>query len=312
MTGARILVTGGGGFCGSAIAAALARSGHDVVATVRPGRRPVTPILGQVETVECDLTDPDAVADLLAWVRPDSCVHAAAAGARERCDDLELLVRTNVSATTSLVGMLADVGATRVVTLGSSSEYGSPAGAMTESSPPSPDDLYGLSKLAGGLAALAIGRARGLATTHLRLFSVYGPGEAAGRLVASLTRAIAERRPIALTGGRQVRDFVFIDDVVDATLHALVAPTPVVGTFNVGTGIETSVHELAQLACALAGGDVSLLRFGELPYRADERFSWRADTRLAAHQLGWKATTSLRAGLAQTLAALAADLRIAA
>ena len=52
---------------------------------------------------------------------------------------------------------------------------------------------------------------------HLRLFSVYGPGEAANRLVASLVRAVVARRPIDLTGGRQVRDFVFIDDVVEAT-----------------------------------------------------------------------------------------------
>jgi nucleoside-diphosphate-sugar epimerase len=312
VTRARILVTGAGGFCGSAIAAALARRGHDVVGTVRPGRRAFAPALAQVEIAECDLTNHAATSRLISRVRPDHCVHAAAAGARGPCHDLDLLLRTNVVATARLVEALADVGARRIVTLGSSSEYGTPVGAMAESSTASPDDLYGVSKLAGGLAAHAMGRARGIETTNLRLFSVYGPGEAPERLVPSLMRAIAERRPVALTGGRQVRDFIFIDDVVDATLHALFTPAPTTGTFNVGTGIETSVRELAQLACALAGGDTSLLQFGKLPYRAGERFTWRADTRLATQELGWQATTSLKAGLSCTLAACRDDLRLAA
>jgi UDP-glucose 4-epimerase len=312
MTHERVLVTGAGGFCGRAIAAALASGGHDVVATIRPGTRSATGALGQVELVECDMTDAGAIAALVERTRPARCVHAAAAGARARCDDLDLLLRTNVGSTVALAEALAQTGATRLLTLGSSSEYGTPNGAMCESSVAAPDDLYGISKLSAGLAAHAIGRARRLQTVHLRLFSVYGPGEAPERLVASVVRAVAERRPIALTGGRQVRDFVFIDDVVDATLHALFTPSPAAGTFNVGTGVETSIRELALLACGLAGADSALLRFGALPYRDDERFAWRADTRRAASELGWRASTSIRNGLASTLGAMRGELAIAA
>ena len=198
------------------------------------------------------------------------------------------------------------------MTLGSSSEYGTPRGAMSESTVPAPDDVYGISKLAAGLAAQAIGRRSDLQTLHLRLFSVYGPGEAPERLVASVVRAIAGRRAIALTAGRQVRDFVFIEDVVDATLHALFTPAPATGTFNVGTGIETSIRELALIACGLAGADPGLLQFGALPYRDDERFSWRADTSRAANELGWRATTTLGGGLSHTLAAALAEQQVAA
>ena len=312
MTDGRVLVTGAGGFCGRAIAAALAAGGHQVVGTIRPGTRAAALLLEGVELIECDMTDAVAIAGLVSRVRPDRCVHAAAAGARARCDDLDLLLRTNVSSAVALATSLADCGATRLVTLGSSSEYGTPLGAMSESAIAAPDDLYGISKLAQGLATHAIGHERDLQTMHLRLFSVYGPGEAPERLVASVVRAIAERRPIALTGGRQVRDFVFIDDVVDATLHALFTPTPDAGTFNVGTGIETSIRELAVVACGLAGADAALLQFGALPYRSDERFSWRADTRKAASELGWRATTTLRGGLSSTLAAARVELRVVA
>jgi UDP-glucose 4-epimerase len=307
-----VLVTGAGGFCGRAIAAALAAGGHDVIATVRPGSPLSAPPAGNVELVECDMADDQAIARLVARAAPAHCVHAAAAGARARCDDLDVLLRSNVGATVALAEALAGCGARRLVTLGSSSEYGTPRGAMSESAVAAPDDLYGISKLAAGLAAHAVGRARGLETLHLRLFSVYGPGEGPERLVASVVRAIAERRPIALTGGRQVRDFVFIDDVVDATLHALFTDTPETGTFNIGTGIETSIRELALTACGLAGADTAILRFGDLPYRGDERFAWRADTTRTSAKLGWRATTTLRAGLSSTLAAARGELRTAA
>jgi UDP-glucose 4-epimerase len=312
MTDGRVLVTGAGGFCGRAITAALVAGGHDVVATVRPGSVARTLPDANVELVECDMTDGQAIARLVARVRPERCVHAAAAGARARCDDLDLLLRTNVGSTVALAESLAGCDATRLVTLGSSSEYGTPLGAMSESAVAAPDDLYGVSKLAAGLAAHAVGRIHDLETMHLRLFSVYGPGEAPGRLVASVVRAIAERRPIELTGGRQVRDFVFIDDVVDATLHALFSDTPDAGTFNIGTGIETSIRELALTACGLAGADSAILRFGALPYRSDERFTWRADTTRTAALLGWRATTTLRTGLSSTLAAVRDELRIPA
>jgi nucleoside-diphosphate-sugar epimerase len=308
----RVLVTGAGGFVGHAVAAALAARGHEVIATVRPGRRHLAHPLPQVEVVECELTDRLALERLVARVRPERAVHAAAAGARSRCDDLALLLRTNTEATAVLVAALADHGAERIVTLGSSSEYGTPAGAMSESLAPAPDDLYGVSKLAGGLAARAIARARGIACLHLRLFSVYGPGEAPSRLVPSVVRAVAAREPLELTGGRQVRDFVYVDDVVEAVLLALFTDRTADGTYNVGTGVETSVRELAELASALAGADPSLLRFGSLAYRGDERFAWRADTRLAAEALGWRATTLLPDGLASTLGAARSDLRMAA
>jgi nucleoside-diphosphate-sugar epimerase len=296
----RVLVTGAGGFCGHAIAAALAARGHEVIATVRPSRRSLARPLAQVELAECDLTDRGALERLVARVRPERCVHAAGIGVQGTCDDLDRLLLTNVTATAALVTALAEGGAERVVTLGSSREHGTPDGT--------PDDLYGISKLAGGLAAGSIARRSELDCLHLRLFSVYGPGEAPRRLVASLLRAVTAHARLELGDGGETRDFVCIDDVVEATLHALFAPAGTVGTFDVGTGIETSVRELAHLASTLAGADPGLVQFdrdGDLPVR-------HADTRTTAQQLGWHAATSLRDGIAQTLDALRGELRLAA
>jgi polyisoprenyl-phosphate glycosyltransferase len=300
----RVLVTGAGGFCGAAIADALAASGDDVVATMRPGgRRPPAGLA----VAAWDLHDPAAADALVREVRPHVCVHAAAAGARSRCDDVDELLRVNVTATAALTAALAAHGALRLVTLGSSSEYGTPAGSMTEDVVPAPDDCYGVSKLAGGLIARTIARVGGPEFVHLRLFSVYGPGEDADRLVPRVLRAVAERQPIDLTPGEQARDFIYVDDMVEAVALATARPGIDGAMLNVGTGVETTVRKLAETACAIAGADPALLRFGAQPYRRGERFRWVADPRRAEAVLGFRARTELADGLRQTLAALPAE-----
>jgi nucleoside-diphosphate-sugar epimerase len=300
----RVLVTGAGGFCGAAIADALAAAGDDVIATMRPGgRRPPAGL----RVAEWDLRDPDAVGALVRDIRPHVCIHAAAAGARARCDDVDELVQVNVVATAALTTALAAHGALRLVTLGSSSEYGTPAGAMAEDVVPAPDDAYGVSKLAGGLMARTLSRAAGPETVHLRLFSVYGPGEDAERLVPRVLRAVATQSPIDLTPGEQARDFVYVDDVVEAVALAAARPGIDGAVLNVGTGVETTVRRLAETACTIAGADPALLRFGAQPYRRGERFRWVADPRRAEAVLGFRARTPLAEGLQRTLAALATE-----
>lgn len=136
----------------------------------------------------------------------------------------------------------------------------------------------------------------------MRLFSVYGPGEDRRRLVPSVIDALLAGRPLALTPGEQVRDFVYVDDVAEALLEAVHGPGLDGHTFNVGTGVQTSVRELGAIVADQLGGH-QLLRFGERPYRPDERFSWRASTVLTERILRWTARTPLAEGIARTIEA---------
>jgi UDP-glucose 4-epimerase len=307
----RVAVTGAAGFVGAAVVARLLADDAEVVAIVRPGGDPSRLAAG-VDTLEVDLEDEDGAARAIAALEPELCVHLAAAGAVVRERDHERLLRLNAIFPAALARALAAAGCRRLVTAGSSSEYGPVAGPMSEERAPVPDDLYGAAKLAGGLLARAAGLELGLETAHLRLFSVYGPGEDPRRLIASVARALLERRPIDLTPGDQVRDFVYVDDVAEALVAAATGPLPSGAIVNVGSGCQTTVREACLLLATAAGADPALLRFGARPYRARERFSWQADTSYAETALRWRARTTLEQGLALTVESVRAGMEVAA
>jgi nucleoside-diphosphate-sugar epimerase len=297
-----ILVTGASGFIGARVVAHALECGYSVTALVRPDSHlhRLEHLRNEVDVVRADVTDRRALERVVATVAPDACVHLAAAGAVVREDDIDTVVAANALAPAHLAAALARTGCRRLVTAGSSSEYGTVEGVMDETAAPLPDDVYGVAKLAGGLLAAVAGAGHGLETAHLRLFSVYGPGEDPRRLVSSVVRALLAGEPIALTPGAQVRDFVYVDDVAEALVAAVRRPGLDRMTVNVGTGVQTSVRELAGIAADIAGGH-DLLRFGAVAYRPGERFSWRASTARAEQVLGWRARTSLRDGLARTI-----------
>jgi dolichol-phosphate mannosyltransferase len=283
---------------------ALAR-GHAVAALVGPGSRldRLEPVIDEIELVRADITDGDALVHAAAQTSPDAAIHLAAAGAVVASGDVRPLMEANAIAPWLLANALAQSGCRRLVTAGSSSEYGTVNEAIAESRAPDPDDPYGVAKLAGGLLARVAGRELGLTTAHLRIFSLYGPGEDARRLVASVIAALLQGRPVPLSPGEQVRDFVYVDDAADAFLDAAERPALDGVTLNIGSGTQTSVREMCLLVAAQTGGE-ELLRFGELPYRSGERFQWRADTTHTERLLGWRAQTALPDGIAATIAAM--------
>jgi nucleoside-diphosphate-sugar epimerase len=304
----RTTVTGGAGFVGAALVQRLLDHGHDVVAIVRPGSRidRLAGVLEHVELVEADFGAPADAAAAVAATRPDVCFHLAAAGAVVRDADPRRVAVVNALAPLELALALDAAGCGRLVTAGSSSEYGSLDGAMSEERAPLPDDVYGAAKLAGGLLARAAAAA-GLETCHVRLFSVYGPGEDERRLVPSVARALLAGKPVELTPGEQVRDFVYVDDVAAALEAAAVEPRAAGEIVNAGTGRQTRVRDLCLLLAHAAGAETDLLRFGARPYVPGERFSWCAGVDHASAVLGWRAETTLEDGLRRTLDALAAE-----
>ena len=249
--GRRILVTGGAGFVGGAVATRLVGAGAKVTVLddLFTGLPETVPSGAQF--VKGSVTDAALVGQLVA---DHSLVfHLAArniiASTKNPLDDFA----TNIGGTLNVLMAAREANTDRVVYSSSTSIYGNP-----RSIPINEDDLlvpltpYAVSKLGGENYCSAFYESYGVPVASVRYSNIYGPGQRPDNPycgVVSKFLAMAQNgQQISIHGdGEQTRDFTFIDDAVDATLLAAIHPRAEGEVFNVGTGIETSVNELAQL-----------------------------------------------------------------
>jgi nucleoside-diphosphate-sugar epimerase len=134
----------------------------------------------------------------------------------------------------------------------------------------------------------------------LRPFSIYGPFESATRLVPTAIRRALDGKPLPLTRGRFVRDFVFVDDVVDACLLAADRAGIDGETFNVGTGTETSNQEVVAVVEKVLGCRIDV-DLGGYEAHASDTHCWRADPTKAREKLSWQASVSFEEGVHRTV-----------
>ncbi|APE95112.1 NAD-dependent epimerase/dehydratase family protein [Halodesulfurarchaeum formicicum] len=301
IAGQQVLVTGGAGFIGSNIAAALL-DGNDVrvLDDLSSGRRENVP--DGAELLVGDVRDEDALDAAMAGV--DLVFHEAAVVSVARSTEAPLeTTRTNVDATVRVLEQARTEDA-RVVFASSAAVYGPPAYVpVDESHPKEPTSPYGVSKLAADQYVRLYASLYDVPTVALRYFNAYGPGQPDGDysgVIRTFVDQATAGEPITVHGdGQQTRDFVHIDDIVRANLRA--ATTPHVGeAFNVGTGDSVTVSKLAAHIQELAGSD-SPIRTSD-PRPGDIRHSC-AETTDARTKLGFEATVSLADGL-ETVAGL--------
>jgi UDP-glucose 4-epimerase len=216
-------------------------------------------------------------------------------------------VRAHVVGTAVVLRCARDAGVRRLVYVSSAEVYGrAELLPVAESAPTLPRSPYGAAKLGAESLVRAWPVEDGLDRVVLRPFSVYGAGVAASSLVGTVMRAAATAEAVTVRSLDTVRDYVHVTDVASAIRLALahpdVADAPV---FNVGSGVGTPVQELVRAALLGARRDVPLLVSGDgdRPGSADLPVLV-ADTRHAAERLGWRASLTLRDGIAGALRAL--------
>ena len=305
------LVTGGAGFIGSNLVDALLAQGERVVVVdnLSTGRRENLDgaLAAGAALHELDVTDAAALRALMEAERPQVVFHLAAQiDVRRSVEDPVADARVNVEGTINVLAAAHAAGVRRVVySATGGAVYGEAEQVPTpEQAPERPLAPYGQSKLAGEGYCALFARLHGLSTITLRYANVYGPRQdplGEGGVIAIFCGCLAEgRTPTIFGDGEQTRDFVYVGDVVAANLAA--AASTLTGSYNVGTGVETSVLALVETLDALELGPPLA------PCHADERAgevrrSCLDATRLR-EALGWSAATSLADGLRQTVAAI--------
>lgn len=305
--GSKCLVTGAAGFIGSHLAARLVALGHfvRVVDNLSTGDEANLAALdGEIEFLYGDLCDPDVCRRAVAGM--DVVFHLAAlASVPASLLDPWACHAANVNGTMRLLEACGRAQVARVVYSSSSSVYGDTAvAAKTEAAEPEPRSPYAASKLAGEQYVLAFARAGVLEGVALRYFNVFGPRQsprsAYAAVIPNFLQAALEQRPAELYGdGQQTRDFIYVENVVNANLLAASVPALRANgcVFNVGAGRRTSLLELITLIGGITGHQLGYVP--RAPRSGDVRDSLACLER-AHRRLGYESRVSLEQGLRRT------------
>lgn len=305
MKNMRILITGGAGFIGSYLAKRLIAAGHQIVLVdnLSTGKRQNVP--AETQFLELDVSHPESIA---AFPKDpfDAVCHLAAQSSGPASADIPYEdFKVNAASTLLLSRWCLEHEIPRFLYASSMAVYGNPPSpCVSETTPCLPVSYYGVSKLTSE-NLLRLASREGLSVTALRMFSVYGPGQNLANLkqgMASIYLAyMLQGEEVPVSGSLdRFRDLVYIDDVIQAWMFSLEHPLkkPGVATYNLGSGIPTTVRTLLQEL--LKAMDLpSDYPIQELLGSPSDQFGVYADIQKATDELGWRPRVSLQDGLKQ-------------
>ena len=299
----RVVVTGGAGFIGSHLCDALVERGDDVVAIDDLSTGSRDHVRAEVELVVADVAEEPVVRDAVRGA--DALLHVAGqASIFQSFEHPERDLAVNVGGTLAVLEACVAERVPRLVFASSMTVYGEPGEVPTpESAPCAPVSFYGVTKYAAERYAQISG-ARGLAVTSLRMFNVYGERQSLTNpyqgVLAIFIGNVLRGEPITIhSDGSQTRDFVYVADVVDAWLRVLDEPATAGEVYNVGSGRETSIRELADAVVAATGEEQWELR--SAPAQEGDIRRSAADVSRLREAVGWSPSTSLGDGMRRTL-----------
>lgn len=299
----RFLITGGAGFLGTALANRLVQDGHQVRVIDDLSAGDPSRLDERVLFTRGSVTDRPKLWTLLHDV---DCVYHLAA--RVLVSESILYPReyneVNVGGTVSVMEAMRDAGVRRVVFTSSGAVYGEQAHQpVREDFLPNPQSPYAVSKLAAEYYVRTIGALWGIETVILRIFNAYGPGQ---NLPPShppvvprfLSQALRGGSLVIFGGGGQTRDFVYVDDVVEALVAAATATDVDRRIINIGSGRATSINDLARLVARVVGEEVEVLHS---PAESGGVSQLCADITAARRMLGYEPKIDLEQGLRLTI-----------
>lgn len=299
----KILVTGGAGFIGSHLVKALDNEGHEVfvIDNLSSGKRENLP--SHIPLVVADVQNICSVEGLPETV--DAVFHLAAQmDVRHSVADPVNDAEINVLGTVDVLQYAVKAGAKRFVFSSSGGAIYGPANEIPtpETHPVASSSPYGIAKYSAEQYVQLFARLHDLHPVILRYANVYGPGQAGSResgVIAIFCQRALLGEPIVIFGdGEQTRDFVYVDDVVQANLLALT--TTESDSFNIATSTETTINELAKILQSSVSHPLKVVH--EPAKKGEERRSCLAIHK-AKTKLGWEPKVSLEEGLKRTLEA---------
>jgi len=307
----RVLVTGAGGFIGSHLVEALASQGAKVRAFVRynsrgdPGLLRFLPpqVFSSVEVVAGDLRDPQAVRTAVAGSQVVLHLGALISIPYSYFHPVEV-AETNFIGTLNVLTACRDLGVQRLVHTSTSEVYGTARQVpIDERHPLQGQSPYSASKIGADKMAESFFCAYNLPVVTVRPFNTFGPRQSARAVIPAIIIQALAQSTIRLGNLDTTRDFTFVQDTVVGFIKAIQAEGVEGGQFNLGTGVEIRVGDLAEMIIRKVGRPVEIsLDPIRLRPEKSEVLRLISDNRLACEKLGWRPEISLEDGLDQTIA----------
>jgi nucleoside-diphosphate-sugar epimerase len=301
----RVLVTGATGFIGACVVRRLIREHSEVHVIMRKQSnkwriRDLAPH-SLVQHV-ADLRDKERITSIVRKVRPNVVYHLAAYGAYHFQRDPDEIIATNITGALNLLNACSKVGTGHFIAAGSSSEYGIKNHPMKETDTLEPVDLYGIAKAAATLVCGLFARVHDMPVTVFRPFAVYGYYEEPTRLIPTVIRSCLGGETLRLLSSSSVRDFIFVDDVIDALLRIeSVGKKSSDQIYNIGSGKQYTVSHVVSKIIELTGAEIQPLWGRAEKREKKEPRMWVSNISKARRELGWQPKHDLEDGLTKTI-----------
>jgi UDP-glucose 4-epimerase len=296
----RVLVTGGSGFVGNKLSASLASRGAHVHNLDRDRTR--FQETTDVDFYQIDLANKQDVFQVISSIEPEIVFHLAANISRSaEFDTLYNMVDTNLVATMNLFSSLRQVNSLQsVIVAGTAEEYGINRVPFRENLRENPISPYSFSKVCQSHLCHLAHNLYGIPAAVLRASLAYGPGQAEVMFIPSLIKSLLRGEQFLMTAGEQFRDFLYIDDLIEAYLLAGSSDSIAGEIFNIGLGKSYKIKDVAMKIGRMLGRE-HLLVIGEVEYRKFEVMEYQIDFSKAREILHWTPKVDIEQGLRLTI-----------
>lgn len=298
----KVFITGAGGFIGANLTRRLLELGYDVHILWKKSSDPwrIKDIENKINFYTVSISDKKKLTSLMKKINPSIIFHLATFSSYRDQENIEEIFDVSVNGTLNLLIATKDIPYKIFVNTGSSSEYGFKEKPMKEKDLLVPVSFYAAAKAGQTLLCQTFSYQHKKPIVTIRPFSVYGPYEQKDRFIPVITRSLINRESIKLTGGKQRRDFIYIDDLVDVYIKSIEKENLLAGKIlNAGTGKEYSNDQIVKTLFRVTGQKVPIEK-GKFPKRMWDSTHWVADNKNTKRSLNWKPKYSLEKGLKKT------------
>lgn len=300
----KVLITGGSGFIGANFVYKFLDLGYEVFVFERKEANlwRIEKVKNQIKLYSPNLTDCIETEKLIAKIKPEIVLHLAAYGAYQRFQqDINLTIETNLKGTINLVNACQKSGVQCFVSTGTNSEYGIKDVPMKETDVLEADNLYAITKAASTMYCQMMARKFGFPVVIIRPFAVYGYFEEKERLIPTIIKSCLMNTKLELSSPDSVRDFIFIEDLIDGYLSVVKNIEKIKGEiFNLGSGEQNNISQAVKIIKELAGSSIEPL-YGEIKMAQVEPRNWLADISKAKNMLKWEPKYKLQTGLEKNI-----------